>query len=110
MNLDGLTDNISHRHARVEAADGVLKNDLEVAAHGAQFPGRDGEKILALIAVRAGGGRDQTENGPPHRGFAAAGFADKPKCFAGLHIEADIIDGLYISNGSGKDAALDGEP
>jgi hypothetical protein len=62
------------------------------------------------LADRAGGGGDQTENGPPHRGFAAAGFADKPKRFAGLHIEADIIDGLYISNGSGKDSALDGEP
>jgi hypothetical protein len=53
-------DDVLHAEARVEGGEGVLKNDLQVAAQAAHFASTGGEQVAAVQAHAARCGLDQT--------------------------------------------------
>ena len=66
-------------HARVERRVGILKHHLQVAADVVNFARGAGREIFPLEHHRAGGRREELDDGAGERGFAAAGFADEPE-------------------------------
>src|SRR5258706_4862338 len=110
MDLDGLTDDVADGHARVEAADGVLEDDLHVAAELAELFAFVAEEILPAIGDGAAGARDEAEDGAANGGFAAAGFTDKAERFAGRDVKGGTVHGFDVADGAREEAALDGEP
>ena len=101
-------------HARVEAADGILENDLHVAAQGAERGGMERENILAFKFHRplhddAALGFDQPQNRTTDGGFSAAGFADKAERFTRADLETDILDGFDVAGDAAHHTAMDGK-
>ncbi|MHC3926357.1 hypothetical protein ACMZ4W_01459 [Brevundimonas naejangsanensis] len=79
--------------ARIEAAVGVLKHHLDVAADGLQGGAARGGDVAALDPDAARLRRLQREDGAQQGGLAAAAFADQTDAFTGLDRQADLIDG-----------------
>ena len=98
VHFDRLADDVANGHAGIEAADGVLENDLHLPAQAAQRLALVGEEVLALVADLAGGGGNQAEDRSADGGFAAAGFADEAERFTRLDVEGDAVDGFHMSD------------
>ena len=92
VQAQGLGQDLAHGHARIERGIGILKDDLRVAAEGAQLVRVQGQEIAALEANVAGIRLDQPQHQPAHGGFAAAGLADQRQRLAGIDAEADAVD------------------
>ena len=104
VDLDRLADDVADGHARVEAADRVLEDDLHVPAEPAQLLAAVGEEVLALVADLAAGGGDQAEDRAADGRLAAAGFADEAERLARRDVEADAVDGLHVADGAREHA------
>ena len=71
---------------------------------------RSADDLLPFEAHRAGGGRDQLQDGAAERRFAGARLADEAECLAFLDGEADAVDGAHAANFVVEDdAGLDRE-
>ena len=114
MDEHGLGKHGADGHAGVEAADGVLEDNLHRAAETAEVAGRELEDVGALeedlaIDDDAALGFDEAEESAADGGFAAAGFADEAEGFAGGDVKGDVFDSLDVADDVAEDAAADGE-
>ena len=80
-----------HAHPRVQAAKGILEDDLGVFAPRPQRLAGEGGKILALEADMAAIGFDQPQRHPAQGGFAAAALAHNGQHLARHHMQAHAI-------------------
>ena len=97
-------------NARIEAADGVLENDLHRLAQLAQRTAVIAKKVRPLVGHGTGGGGGEAkERFGPHGRLAAAGFADEAECLARLHGKADAVDRFDVADGARKYASANRE-
>src|SRR4051794_17658871 len=88
-------DDVEHGHARVQRAEGVLEDELQLPAEADQvvvLQVQDVDHAAMIVEQHGAGIRLQR----PHqdlgqRGLAASGLADQPKAFAAPYLEADIV-------------------
>ena len=80
-----------HAHPRVEAAKGVLKDDLGVFAPRPQRLAGQRRNILAIEADFPAIRLDQPQRHPAQGGFAAAALADNGQHLARHHMQAHAI-------------------
>ncbi len=95
MDIQRLADNGADRHARIQAGERILEDDLHVLAIGAHGSGRELGDIAALEEHSARGGLDQAQDGAPDGCFAGAGFADEAYHLARLDGERHIFYGSH---------------
>ncbi len=97
-------------HARVQRGEGILEDNLQVGAEGAQGGGGGAGDVDAFEMDFAAMGRLQAEDRAGEGGFAAARFTDEGEGFAGSDFEGNAVNGADVADGVGKDAAADGVP
>ena len=109
MHAQTFGDDLFHRHAGRQAAERVLKHDLQVAAQIAQ--------VLAMLRLQVlpkehhrPGRRDQPQDRQRQSGLARATFPHDAQRFAGAHRQRGIIDRLHIADRAAQEAAMDREP
>ncbi|MCY1502285.1 hypothetical protein D9M68_363810 [compost metagenome] len=93
----GFGDRGPHRHARIEAREGILEDHLHGAAHVAQAPAVHRQHVLSVKHHRAAFRLDQPHNGTAGRRLAAAGFADERQRLARLQAEGDVFDRVHAA-------------
>src|SRR6516225_1716518 len=71
-----LGDDVFDSQSRVERAEGILKNDLQVAAEPAELGVSGGEQVVTVEVDAAGGGLDEAQDEAAEGAFARTGFAD----------------------------------
>ena len=116
MDNQGFANDVEHRHSRVQRAERILENHLNLAAKGHQSLALEGQEIDGrpsvveddLTLVRRYRAHDEFAD----RRLAAAAFADQAETFAAMNIETDIVDGGHGHLGSlGEETAFPrGEP
>ena len=87
-------DDFTDRHARIEARERILEDDLHVLAqapHGFKWQGCE---LVTEPSDRARGGFDQLQDGAAKRGFSTSRFANDAQSLAGCDIETDTINGF----------------
>ena len=110
VNAHGLADDAADGHAGVEAAHGILKDDLHLAAEFAHAVAVGAQDVFTLVVDAAGGGGDEAQDAAANGGFAAARLADQAQGFAGENVEADVVDGADVADVGAQEAALDRKP
>jgi hypothetical protein len=108
MDDERLGEDVFDAEAWVEGAEGILKDDLHVAAEGAEFGAGCGKDIGAIEMNTAGGGLDEAEDEATESAFAGAGFADEAEGFAGVNVEGDVVDGADFGVTVGRAGAEGG--
>ena len=96
---DRLPDDVADVHARIERREGILEDDLHLAAQPAHvgWPEiHDGSAFIADIARRR---LDQSQERAAERGLAAPGFAHDGECLAALHRNRDAVDRSHDRGG-----------
>ena len=105
-----LDQDVVDRHARIERAERVLEDELQLLAEARELLALDGHDVdLAAPVVEhhaagalVGIGLDAAHQHLAERGLAAAGFAHEAQAFAAHDVEADVVDG---ADGAGRAAA-----
>jgi hypothetical protein len=97
MNNQWLGDDVPYAEAGVEGGEGILKNNLQVAAEATHFPTVGGEQVVAIQAHAACCGFDEAKDEASQGALAGAGFADEAERFAGVDVERNVIDGSNFS-------------
>jgi hypothetical protein len=87
-----LADDPLHGHARVERAERVLEDDLQVAAQAAHLRRRQRHHVGAVVDDLPGVGLDQAQDQPAGRRLAAARLADQAERLAAADGEVDAVD------------------
>ena len=93
---EGLRDELADRHAGVQRRVGVLEDNLQVTAHGAQFCGAQLRQVPAPVEHLATGRPHQLQDRPPRRGLAAPRLPHQPQRLAGEEVEGHVTDGLHL--------------
>jgi hypothetical protein len=106
MNDKGLGDYVFYAEAGVERGEGVLEDDLHVAAELAHLAARGGEQVATVEADAAGGGLDEAEDEASEGALAGAGFADQAEGFSGMNVEGDVVDGANFAAGFSAEGRL----
>ena len=99
MNDQGLGDDVFDAIAGVEGGEGVLEDDLHVAAEATHFAAAGGEQIAAVEAHAAGGGLDEAKDEASESALARTGFADQAESFSGVNVERNVVDGAHLAAG-----------
>jgi hypothetical protein len=96
-------------HAGVEAAGGVLEDDLHVAPEAAE-PGRArSDDVHAIEDDRAGRGLDEAQDRPPDSGFARARLAHQTEGLAGGKVEGNAVHGPDLPGPPAEQPRMGGE-
>src|SRR5438477_678607 len=95
MEMERFRKHVADRHARVERAVRVLEDHLHLAAQRAHFPLSQTEQVSSLEVNRTGSRLEQAKQQLACSGLAAARFADQRERFAGIELEADVVDCLH---------------
>ena len=90
----GFHDDIQAGHARIQRGEGILEDDLELAAKLAHLFFLDGSDILALVQNAARGGVQKPDQEPAGGGLSAAGFAHQAQGFAVHNFKGQPVDRL----------------
>lgn len=90
--FEGFGDDIACCHSGVEAGEGVLEDDLELASFVAELLMVD--EVFAHPEDISAAGGEELEDCASEGRFSAAGFADDSESFTGVEVEADIVDGF----------------
>src|SRR5690606_649669 len=93
-----LFDDFANRHARVERSEGILENELHIAAQAAHLGCRVRLEISSLELNFAGIGLDQAQDETACCGLATATFTDQPECASAGNFNVEPIDGADTSN------------
>ena len=104
---DGLADDLGDGHARVERSEGILEDDLHLAAGVAQGAGVQCGQLLAVVADTAAGGFDKAQQEAAEGAFAATALANQAEGLARLNAEADIVHGAHWRLSGGELKLLD---
>ena len=99
MNDQGLGDDVFYAVAGIEGGEGILENDLHVAAEAAHFAAGGGEQVATIEAHAAGGGLDEAKDEASESALARTGFANQAESFSGVNVEGDVVDGAYFAAG-----------
>src|SRR5882757_2758177 len=94
---DRLGNHVTNPLARIEAAEGVLENDLHPPPNLPQLGGRHIVDALAVEVNFPGGRFEETQDGPSYCRLAAPAFADKGQGLASADRERDAVDGIDIT-------------
>src|ERR1700676_1120842 len=97
MNDQGFGDDVLDTEAGVERGEGVLKNDLQVAAEATHFAAAGSEQVAAVESYTPGRGLDQAKNQAAQSALAGTGFADESERFARVDVQRHIIHGTNFS-------------
>ena len=92
-----LGQHLSHPHAWIERAEGVLEDELGTGAQAALIRTWEGSKIAALKPHFARGRLHQPQCESPDRGFAAPRFPHQRQRLCTSHIEGNFVDGPHHS-------------
>ena len=87
VNDQRLGDDVFNAEAGIERGEGVLKDDLHIAAEAAHFAGAGGEQIAVFEADVAGRGLDEAQDQSSERALARARLAHQSEGFAGVNVE-----------------------
>ena len=109
VDLEPLADELLHRHPRVEGADGVLEDDLHVAALALELARAEARQVDAFELDHAGGRLEKADQRPAERRLAAAGLPDEPDGLAAEDVEVDAVDGLQLADRALENALPDGK-
>ena len=107
VHFQALADDLLHRHARAEAAIGVLEHHLHLLAPWAHLLMVERVQGLTLEA-NAAAGVEQAQDRLAQGGLAGTGLADNPQGFAALHAEADAVHRAQVGLGP-EQPATEGE-
>ena len=99
VNEERLRNDVFDSEARVERAEGILKNYLHVAAEAPHFGASGGEQVVPFEMDAAGSGLDEAEDEASESAFAGTGLADQAESFAGFDGERDVVDGADFAVG-----------
>src|SRR4029079_6056086 len=103
----GLADDRTDIHARIERGIRVLEDDLDVAAQQAKLVRRQLPAILAFKMDVARGRLDQAKHAASGGRFAAAGFADQPQGLAAVDVKVHAVDRVDAVGVAPEQAALE---
>ena len=92
-----LGDDVFDPEAGIERGEGILKDDLHIAAQAAHFTGAGGEQVAAFETDAARSRLDQAQQQASERAFARTRFADQAESFAGVNVERNIVDGAHFA-------------
>ena len=92
VNIQRLSDDVRHGHPGVQGRIGVLKHHSRLFAVLQQI--LFGFDLFAVKENLAGGGFIQVQQGPPHGGFAAAGFTHQAQGLPPVDGEGHVVHGL----------------
>jgi len=110
MLADSFAYNLADRKTGRKAGEGVLIDYLHLGTHCAHFLGG---KVINLLTVEEnfalGLFAGKAENDTTGGGLAAAGFSNETHGGAALELEAYAVNSLYMADGAGDEATLDGE-
>ena len=109
VDLEALADDVLDGHARIEAAEGILEDDLHLPPEEPQRLGRQDVDTLAVEEYPALA-RDQPEQGLADRRLARARLAGYAQGLAPPKLEVDAVHRLHVAARPPKHAALDREP
>src|SRR5690625_279715 len=109
MDFQCLANDVAHRHAGVQAGEGVLEDDLHLLAvlpHLALVQLGD---VNAVELHLAAGGFDEAQDAAAGSSLSASGFPHQAYHFAGFDGEGDVLDSLHVGDYAGEDTAADRE-
>ena len=90
VDAERLRDHLMDRHPRIERRIRILEHHLQLAALRPQPRRPHRGDVIVLDQDRAAARIDQTQDQPPQRGFATAGFADQSERPSGGHEERHV--------------------
>src|SRR5580704_14090087 len=91
VNNQRLGDDVFDAKAGIERSEGILKDDLHIAAQPAHFPGTCREQIAVFKADAARRRLNEAQDQTSERALARARFSDEPESFPGMNIERDLV-------------------
>src|SRR5262249_9129876 len=92
--LNSFADYRAHFHARIQRRIWILKYQLHVATQRSQLAARERRKIPPVKPDRSPRRIHQTQDEPPQRRLAGAGFPDEPERLASINLEVDACHRL----------------
>ena len=109
-----LADIVEQGHARVERAERVLEDHLDLGPQRQQLGGLQRREVDHLSGARAvedfaAGRIDGAQDAARGGGLAAAAFANETQGFALVDGEVDAVDGAHVAYGPLQEALVDGE-
>lgn len=102
VDVEGFTDDILHRAAWIQGAEGILEDHLESTAAVAKSGAFEAGDVLPVKVNMTGGGLEQPDDGPAEGCFSTTAFPDEADGLAGVNHEADIIDGMDLFPGAAE--------
>jgi hypothetical protein len=109
VHIQPLGNDLPDRHARRQAAERVLEDDLQIRAQVAQRRRLQALDFAAQKQDRAVTG-DQPQDGQRQRGLARTRFTDNPQGLTGAHRQGCGIHRLHMANCAPHQPALDRKP
>src|SRR5262249_55613792 len=104
MRGEALAYDVPHRHTRIQGADGVLEDDLHVAAQRLELAATKAQDSPALERNLARGGGKKAQERATQGRLAAARLADQAQRLAGHARQVDSVDCSDLANRALKDA------
>ena len=109
VDTEAFRDQVADLHPGVERADGVLEDDLHVAAHPLHVTSAEPDEIDAVEGDLPLGRLEQAQQRAPEGGLAATGLPDEPEGLSTADLEVDAVDRLEVAGGAPQHALLDRE-
>ena len=106
---EGLRDDVSHRHPRIQRGIWILEDDLDVTSHRAHLSALELRDVPAVEEDRSGGGFDQLDDRAAQGRLSASRLPDDPERLALPHCQIDAVDGSDLTHGVLEDAGLGSE-
>lgn len=109
MDIERLGDDTVDRHPRIERAEGILKDDLNLLAVVEELAAGERGEVATIIVDGAGGQGHEPGDGTPGGGLTAAALTHETNRFPARHIETNPIDCLDDIDRALEHPALDGK-
>jgi hypothetical protein len=105
VHQERLHDREAHREARVQRGEGVLEDELDVAPQRLQLALRQRQHVAALELDLPALAVDQAQQRAAGGRLAAARLAHQRQRFAGVEVEADLLDRVHAALHAAEKAA-----
>jgi hypothetical protein len=96
MHLHCFGDGTPHSDPWIQGRVRILEDDLQLAAQTAHLIHAQCGKVAALVEHVTGGGLDQSQDASAQRGLATTASSYKPKRFAGVDREGQVVQDVCI--------------
>src|ERR1700722_7051114 len=101
-------DDVFHIHSWIERTEGVLEDDLHIAAKAAHFTVSRGSQVAAFETYAAGTRFYQAQHKTTQGALSRSRFADQAESLAGVDVERHAVDGADFALGGGPQHRLPG--